>query len=203
MLRNIDVQFEPIDQWPGERTRTRRRSQFKASLQDTYRLLETELAHLGCKRLVIQADCDRSMIRQDGLLRANARLRGPGIILAFDSKHGPLRYPCDTFTHWDCNMRAIALALQALRAVDRYGVTKRAEQYRGWQPLPAPPGSEFESRQAAFDFLLRVTGCNPATARLDLKGLIREAQMKTHPDRGGDPQQFKRVMKAAERIQKG
>jgi hypothetical protein len=194
MFRYIDVQFEPIDKWPGERTKKHRKSQFKAGLTDTYRLLEHEVTLLGCKRLVIQANCNRSMIRNDGLLRSDARMNGPGVIVSFDSKQGPLSYPCDTYEHFGCNLRAIALALQALRAVDRYGVTKRGEQYRGWQALPAPNGDGWR-KEDAVRFLRSLLGDDYG---LDNELNIRQAELKTHPDRGGNPVDFKKVQRARE-----
>ena len=202
MLRNISVQFEPITVWPGKPTANQRRSQFKAQLGETYRLLERELCHLGCRRLVIQCNCDRSQIRQDGLLRSDARLNSPGIILSFDSKHGPLCYPCDTFKNWDCNLRAIALGLQALRAVDRYGVTKRAEQYRGWAALPPPnapppataPGDDWTDVDAVR-FLATIVGPG-RVSKIPILEVLREAELATHPDRGGDPDAFKLVQRS-------
>lgn len=197
MFRTIQVQFEPIDQWPGVPTRNRRHSRFKTNLSDTYRLLERELLHLGCKRLVIQADCERRMIRNDGLLRSDARLRGPGVILSFDSKHGSLSYPCDTFANWDCNLRAIALALEALRKVDRYGVTKRAEQYRGWQQLPAPDTADRWTRDDALRFLSRILGEEyHLNGEGSIETKLRQAEFKTHPDRGGNAEDFKTVQRA-------
>lgn len=110
----IEYRFRPIDQWPGQHIKPRKKSKFKAHYGDTLKLLERELGYLQARNVVIQADCDERMIRQDGMLRSDARLNGPGVILAFDSKHGPLSYPCDTFTNWDCNLRAIALSLEGL-----------------------------------------------------------------------------------------
>lgn len=202
-MKNIDVRFEPLVEWPGKRTANRKRSTFRASLSDTYQRLERELGYLGCKRLTIQADCERRMIRQDGLLRSDARLHGPGVILSFDSKHGPLSYPCDTYTHWDCNLRAIALALESLRAVDRYGVTKRAEQYKGWQQLPSPDGEQAMTvEQAAFFVSSHLTGVSSLSLLhpgVDWRRAINHAALKLHPDKGGDPKLFKRLMDA-ERI---
>jgi len=199
MFQNIEVQFEPIREWPGKRTVNRQRSRFKASLTDTYQRLERELLHLGCKQLVIQADCDLRMIRQDGLLRSDARLNGPGVILSFQSKHGPLSYPCDTFENWDCNLRAIALGLEALRTVDRYGVTKRGEQYRGWTALPAPNGDGWTA-DAAYAFLVALVGVMEPVDGVD--DLLRRAEFKSHPDRGGNPDDFKKVQLARELLAK-
>src|SRR5690606_7972875 len=126
--------------------------------------------------------------RLDGRPYADARPEHPGIILTLQSKHGALSYPCDTYTTWQDNLRAIALALEALRKVDRYGVTKRGEQYRGFlaiEATAAPAG--FVGVDDAWMWLLRLTGGDatvrtPETAR----GVLRAAQRRAHPDHGGD-----------------
>lgn len=108
----------------------------------------------------------------------------------------PLRYPCDTFDDWQDNVRAIALALEALRTVDRYGVTKRAEQYKGWAALPSPNGDHWGEKEA-LDFLVQLMGSDARIATPDrLADTIRRAEFKTHPDRGGNPDDFKKVQQA-------
>lgn len=53
-----------------------------------------------------------------------------------------LVYATDTCVLWQHNVRSIALGLEALRAVDRYGITKRGEQYAGFTgALPAGRGA--------------------------------------------------------------
>ena len=104
-------------------------------------LLKHELERLQASNVVIEMDLTEVDIRRDGLPRNNARPTTPRVCLSMDSPYGPLRYPCDTFLSWQDNVRGIALALEALRKVDRYGVTKRGEQYTGWKALPASRGS--------------------------------------------------------------
>ena len=184
----MNYQFRPIERWPVERTPShKRRSKwtFKAPWSNTLQLLEDELRHLRATNIVIQADVSEGDIRLDGMLRANASPMSPGVILSFESKHGPLSYPCDSCSYWQHNVRSIALALQSLRAVDRYGVTGRAEQYRGWQQLPSQ--SEEMSRDEAI------------AIRDAFDGDWRRAKIETHPDHGGSKESFKRV-EEAERI---
>ena len=196
----LDYQFRPIEQWPGEKTKNRTRSKFKAPYSETMKLLERELGFLKANHVVIQADCGAEMIRRDGMLRSDARLRGPGIILSFNSKHGELSYPCDTYLNWDCNLRAIALALEALRAVDRYGVTRRAEQYKGWARLEGPKRGEGDVEDAAL--LLAKYHIVPfrdiLNRRETAEVAYRVAAAKTHPDGGGTPDAFKAVQRAKE-----
>ncbi|MEM8866569.1 MAG: molecular chaperone DnaJ [Planctomycetota bacterium] len=197
-LSNHNVTFEPIETWPYDYTASRERSRFDTPWHRTLRLLDFELCKLGAKQVVIQCDLDRSRIRNDGAPRFDARIPPP-IILSFDSKHGPQLYPCDTYSDWKDNVRAIALSLEALRKVDRYGVTRRAEQYRGFQSLPAPASDGFASRQSAWQFLsrlLEVTG--PIPDKETYTAMLREAERKTHPDAGGDANLFKQVQRAKE-----
>lgn len=44
-----------------------------------------------------------------------------------------LVYATDVCDFWQHNVRSIALGLEALRAVDRYGISRRGEQYAGFR----------------------------------------------------------------------
>jgi hypothetical protein len=133
----------PIDNWPGQLTPSvaRQRSNFSAPWRRTLLLLQRELDFLRARRIVLQVAIRERDFRIDGYPRANATAEHPGVILAFESKHGPLRYATDLFTTWQDNLRAIALGLKALRRVDRYGISRSGEQYRGWKALPTAEGT--------------------------------------------------------------
>lgn len=200
--------FRPIDHWDGAETRSRQSSNFKASYSTTLALLERELDMLRARHPVLMVDGTEDDCRLDGQLRASARLRSPRVILAFESKHGPLKYPCDRFTFWQDNLRAIALALEALRKVERYGVTSRGEQYTGWRQLPAGSvelGASL-TRQDAWDTLIDLgTGLGyppnveAATDEM-IADLYRMAAKLHHPDTGGDGETFNRANRARERL---
>lgn len=140
------LRVAPIREWPGTlRTASQRRSSpFRASLTDTLEVLGREIWNLTDTRTqresaeLLIAIPAGGLWRLDGRPRAHAVAEHPGVIFSLDSKHGHLSYPCDTFTTWQDNLRAIALALEALRKVDRYGVTKRGEQYRGFLAIERP-----------------------------------------------------------------
>lgn len=196
----ITYQTRPIDQWPGQFTRQRKRSPFRAGWGDTMRLLDDELRHLKASGVVVLMALTPGEIRLDGRPRADARPQHPGVILCFDGAGGPMRFPCDRFDDWADNVRAIALALEALRKVDRYGVTSRGEQYTGWAALPAPDATN--AKQDAINFIRKIIGWSgggPFASPEQAKAAIREAEKLTHPDRGGDPEKFKQVQ-AARRI---
>jgi len=188
----------PIREWPGELTRTRRRALFSAPFADTLNLLDREIDHLTDTRVqrqsaeLLVAIPAGALWRQDGRPRAHAAAEHPGVIFSIDSRHGHLSYPCDTFTAWGDNLRAIAKALEALRMVDRYGVTKRGEQYRGFLALEAtaaPAG--FATADAALAYLEQLV--DGWADRREPARLLRGAQRIAHPDSGGAAVTFQRV----------
>jgi hypothetical protein len=107
--------------------------------------------------------------------------RHPGIELSFDvdqrivpsAPNGRLVYATDCCDYWQHNVRSIALGLQALRAVDRYGITRRGEQYAGFAALPA--GGPDRERGKRL---------------VEAAGSLREALQKHHPDHGGLDRDF-------------
>lgn len=196
----LDWRVRPITLWPGKSTTRPQSSRFRATWSNTSQLLARELAFIRARQIVLELAVGENEIRLDGWIRATARPRSPGVIISFESKHGPLRYPCDRFTNWQDNVRAIALGLQALRAVDRYGVTRIGEQYRGWRALPEPNG-ELTSMAAAASMIRACAGehwngvpWDAIAADPDrLRKICRDAQKRTHPDCGGDEATFIRL----------
>lgn len=198
----------PILMWPGAKTKRPRRSAFKASWSQTSALLRCELAHLRATQPVIELEVSEGDCRNDGWLRASARPRSPGVIVSFGSKHGPLRYPCDTFTDWQHNVRAIALGLEALRKVDRYGIAALGQQYTGFAQLPGPV-AEAPDLDASAGFLSRCT--DNAISASDIlhdpdayRKATKLARRNMHPDgkRRDNHEDFLLVQSAARLIGK-
>jgi hypothetical protein len=194
-------EIRPLGHWTDKETSPRRGAHvFKASWSSTLVLLGDELQHLDAvEPVVFQIDVQEADLRRDGMLRANARAGHPGVAVSFQSKYGPLRYATDAYERvygfglesWQANIRAIALALTALRAVDRYGVTKRGEQYTGWKALPASNGIAFPSADAALRWMGENSSLTsvPGNARIIYRDLAR----RMHPDAGGDPDDWARL----------
>jgi hypothetical protein len=180
-------EFRPIGVWADPLTPAdaRRPSPFKVSYEQTLNLLFRETELLGATHLVLQVDLQPSQIRSDGLPKAAARYgKNPGVIVSFDSRHGPLRYATDTYTDWRANLRAITLALEALRAVDRYGVSKRGEQYRGWTAITAGGAARslFTTRDEAQTWM-RKSAAECGIDTWDSWGALYKALAKRmHPD---------------------
>jgi hypothetical protein len=159
------VTFRPLER--GLSDRPRRHTPFKASWTSTVELLAKELRAHGARQTVLEFDFREQDLRLDGLPYADKQARSPGIVLSFEA------------TAVQANVRAVALGLEALRAVDRYGVTRRGEQYAGWKQLESGGPSAERGRS-----LIREHGG------------VREALMATHPDHGGPAADFADVQAA-------
>jgi hypothetical protein len=208
------IQFRRMTQWPRGITKTRRSGTFRATYPETLQMLDSELDKLRARNRVIQVAIEERDIRKDGWPRADARVPPhPGVVLSFDSPHGPLLFACDTYLEWKENLRAIALTLEALRAVERYGATKHGEQYKGFTPIEAakPATDGFKTAQQAASWMAVAAGFDNLPKSIegilqhaDIRSRVyREAARKLHPDAGGSEDDFKRLQQARELIEKG
>jgi len=205
-------QIEPLGPWTRPITEQRRSaSVFRASWDDTLRLLVAEVEHLDLDgAIAVRVDADPSEIRKDGMLRARARVGFPGVVVSFTSgTHGPLTYATDAYEarsygdleSWQANVRAIALSLQALRAVDRYGVTRSGEQYVGWRAIEATAMSPFTNADEALRWMRAKVGAEAETATP--RGAFRAAARQMHPDAGGDPAEWALLDEARRLLEDG
>jgi hypothetical protein len=209
----FQIMFARLQHWPRKMTIRRQPSRFSADFFDTLELLARELSHLKARNpVIIQTHLEASDIGQDGLPRADARPpHDPAVIVSFRRYLGyepgkgmideGLSFPCDRFTDWKDNLRAIALTFEALHKVDLYGVTPHGEQYRGWvKPTQTNTG---EREAAAFiashsDYLK----ARIVDDRASFEAAYGQAVEKLHPEAGGKQEMFVRLQRAAEIIRK-
>lgn len=209
--------LRPLTGWPHEFTAERTRGRFDSSLTETLELLKRELrmlqptSHTFPDSVLQLALREQDFRRTDGMPRAGSVPTHPGVILNIEPRdRPPLSFPCDTFTHWHANLRAIALTLEALRKIDRYGATETGQQYRGWQAIEAKASSS-DQVAAACRVLARVAwptyetdayaewaskiAADPEIGR----HTYRRARRNAHPDRNsGDQALWNQVEAAAE-----
>lgn len=189
-------------------------SPFTASWSDTLDVLEREIAALNGKHVVIEVDVAERGIRNDGQLRADAKAATPAVRVAFDSKHGPLVYATDRYERpswdrsrmdsWQHNVRAIALGLEALRKVDRYGISRRGEQYRGYKAIGGGTGAVATAMTTDEARAVLYENAPPSKRdQLGLRDLARWAKAGAHPDCwGGDRTRWDRVDQATQVLER-
>jgi hypothetical protein len=178
-------------------------SPFRGPWGSTLALATYELNCLGARQAVleVQLAAGESDLRLDGGIRANARMLTPRVRVSFESRYGPLSYATGRFSDWQSNVRAVVLSLEALRKVDRYGVSRRGEQYTGWRAIEAGPAGAMTVEQAA-KLLAGEAGLNQVPEELVeqpsyVKAAYRATARRLHPDVGGtDPALWQQIREA-------
>lgn len=174
-------------------------SPFLAPWASTLDLVARELDYLRAEHTVLELEA----VDVRGPLGA-LTVTGPRVRLSFDSRHGPLSYATGRYgprtphdaQPWKANVRAIALGLEALRRVDRYGIARAGEQYSGWLKLPAGEPSRSAGILLELSGLVGLTATqvvgDPATFRRAYSAAAR----RLDPDAGGDPAVWARLQRA-------
>ncbi len=198
------VELPPV--WPGKRTAYRKRAPFKTQWARTMKLLARELKLLGARKVEMALGIRPGDLRQDGMLRADARPK-PAVIVSFLDRDGQRQaYPCDTFAWWQDNVYAIGIVLEDLRRAERYGV-QSALLRAGFKALPAAGNTTTTltaTQAAALVSRLALNGDGTVTTEppealgsVDrARQLYRMAQSKTHPDAGGSNQDWTLLQEA-------
>lgn len=155
--------------WPYE-PRPGSSSIFRTSWDQSLRKLEDEISRIDGDDVVIGIVAEPSAISFSGALKNRNQVGYPGAEVSFDlPARGRVVFHTDAYGTLHANLHAIALGLEALRAVDRHGITSTSEQYAGFAQI-GPGGGD-----AARGKLL-----------VDAAGGIPAALKKHHPDHGGN-----------------
>lgn len=178
------------DRWPGNRTDTPIRAPFKAKWTDTLGLLEREVRAIRARDVVFRIDVGERDIRLDGGVRADSRPSSPAVIVEMyrpkeDGSKDLLSFPCDRYKFWEDNVRAIALTMEKLRAIDRYSV-RPGSQYEGFKALPNAGQSTVTMDLARAARIIAEYSDHTAEGMItDLtmaRVAVRTAASRTHPD---------------------
>lgn len=139
-------------------------------------------------------------MRLDGLPRSGAKEPDdPGVAVYFTYRGKPRVLACDQWDRVADNIVAIAKTLEALRALDRWGVTDMLSRvFQGFAALPSP--DQVSAACCDWRSVLGVPDCQDV-------GVARKAYRllagQHHPDRdGGDAERFNRIAKAWDQAQK-
>jgi hypothetical protein len=165
-------------------------SLFRATWTSTQDILEREIRMLRGRDVILMLDVAEAGIRLDGRLRADASPFTSRVAVAFESpSKGSLLFCCGKYRKWQDNVRSIALGLEALRTVDRHGITRSTEQYDGFRQIGASV-PDWVSVLAAW------SGWSHEAVRADREGAYKAAVKTAHPDYGGSREAFALVQAA-------
>jgi hypothetical protein len=208
----MDVRFSP-QPWtrPTTPTEKRRKSPFSTSYTKTLEKLEYELNKLGATEILIECSFSSEQIRLDGWPKLNQRPRYNGVVVSFNQPGvGRVEYPCDSCMDYQDNLHSIALGLEALRAVERYGITGQKQQYTGFKAIGAGNG---DGRRGAATWIAKLlfevaeSQKNTRDALLDpqesadsVRRIVNAARKKAHPDTGGSDEMYKLLTEKLETL---
>lgn len=165
--------WRPLPAWPYH-DRGSQPSRFQSSWSATLDLLEREIEAVDGRDPVIGVVADPSQFTIGGQLRANAKVLHRGAEVSFSRDRRRLTFHTAAFPLFADNLRAVALGLQALRTVDRYGITSGGEQYAGFAALEDP--------------------VSRGRRLVEEAGSVEAALKRHHPDHGGHPRALQDVL---------
>lgn len=172
------------DGWPRTEPHRRKASVYKVSRGGARDHLFEELRKAGARNVVISSNLP---LRGDGRPSADAREPAdPGVAAYWDSKKGePMSIACDTWATVRENLRALGLAIESLRQLERCGATSILDRaYSGFARLPA----------AADPW--QVLGVPMGAPRDAVTARYRELAREHHPDKGGSSETMAQINRA-------
>lgn len=189
--------------WPTSQPRTpshRRKANVhfsrNLSVMGALRDVQNEVRLLGGLDLVVSSNIK---LRVDGFPRSDQRIPDdPGVAVYFERKKARLVFACDKFDRPEHNLRAIAMHLEALRGMERWGVGSLDQAFAGYQALPDSSAERPWWEVLGID---RITASSlhrrPDSERREfLVARFRERAKCVHPDAGGTQEAFVDLQRA-------
>jgi len=175
-------------EWPEGWPRNKRRelSRFGTTQERAQRNLEHQIRLLGGQEAILSTDI---RLRNDGMPYASQRPPDDvGIAVYFTYKGKSMVFACDRYTRIQDNIHAVGKTIEALRGIERWGASDMMERaFTGFERLTGP-----DLDLPWWDVLEMGNNRDLDVAERHFKILAKGA----HPDAGGDPEEFKRLVRA-------
>lgn len=150
--------------WPKEGAKESGR--FKSTLSAALSMLKGEVDRLGGKGLVLSSN----------VTLGAERPRDPGVCAYFTLRNQAIAIPCDRWHKVEDNVKAIALTIEAMRGMERWGAKNMiTAMFKGFAALPqrtSPPYWE-------------VLGIMPEATEAQILTAWRTKAQDAHPDKQG------------------
>lgn len=173
---------------PAERDPGRK---FEASLGDTTAALATELERMDVEDW--RASIGNTHTKSNGLPLHNANPDDPGFVLRWVDDSEQFAVACDAYADLSANVRAVYLWLHETRMRSQRPVSTGDSEFAAAR-LPSGDEDAVAGRAPPHEIL----GVAPDAPEAAVEGAARQLKAETHPDNGGDREQFQRVCEAEE-----
>jgi hypothetical protein len=150
--------------------------------------LERQLDALGARLPILSTNLE---LRLDGRPRAGQpEPSDPGVAVYFQLKQRPTVMPCDRYRTVAANIAAIAAHIEAVRAIERYGVGTVEQMFTGFQAIRGPGPKPWRE-------ILGIRPDQVVTPEL-IRARQRELARLHHPDAGGSSERMAEINAAAD-----
>ncbi len=189
MIRNIDP--FPLA-WPAGWARTappaRREADFVAALAQAVHKVTREARRLGAGEVVISCNLP---LKLDGMPRVGFDaddVEDVGAAVYFEREETPYCIPADGWDRLEDNLQAIAMTLEAIRALRRFATDDVVQAaLKGFQI--APPADDAAS-------WWNILGLGYDASLTEAERAYRRMVMYAHPDKGGSADAMQRLNNA-------
>jgi hypothetical protein len=172
------------DRWPRTESAKRQSSRFKTGFTAAVHETLAELRRLGASNIVVSSNVPTG---RGGLPLASAkRVDDVGVAVYFTLKGKQRCFADDRWDKIEDNIHAIAMTIEAIRGIERWGTSDMVEAaFAGFALLPAP--DDWRSELG-----------NPKT-REEAEAAYRQRSRTAHPDvPGGSHERMARLNRARE-----
>lgn len=174
-------------QWPLGVDRTAHpetHPKFNATIFAAERQVYRELELMGATQVVVTCNADRN---RDGSIAARQTpIDDTGVAVHFRMGQDARVLSCDRWQRLEHNLRAIALMVNAIRGIERWGGRQMVDRtFAGLTALPSGGHPWHE-----------VLGVAPTASRTEIEAAYKRLAKALHPDAGGTQEAFVQLQTA-------
>ncbi len=164
--------------WPKTEPLKRQSGQFKQTLAAALANLKRQIELMGGKNVLLSSN----------YTLGHDNPKESGVCAYFEYEGQQMAIPCDRWHRIEHNIQAIALTVEAMRGMERWGAKHMIKaMFSGFKALP-------DIRKPWHEVL----GVPPNACSADIKQAYRQRSKAAHPDVGGSDAQMAEVNAAYE-----
>lgn len=164
--------------WPSTEQEKQESAKFKTELNTALNNLRRQVELLGGKSLVLSSNCTLGDENPDKC----------GVVAYFTWNELQVAIPCDRWDRVRHNVQAIALTIEAMRGMERWGAKNMIKaMFTGFKAIPEKTGGV-----SWWDTL----GISSKATEDQINDAYRALAKKLHPDKGGSHEEFSQLNEA-------
>lgn len=168
--------------WARTPTHRRRPSNYRTKFVKSRDDIVSQLKLLGAKEIIVSTNIP---LRRDGLpLAATSEPEDPSVAVYWTERLGNKVIACDQWTKVRENMRAVGIAIGALRQIERTGATQVIERvFTGFAALPADTVPKKRQWREVFGYGVASEWAPPTDLDFEeVRRRHRQLLLARHPD---------------------